>query len=218
VFVAGAFLAGDLIALINTFLNGEVTTRFFLKVVVVFVLAGGIFWYYLEELRDRWQKEEKLSNSIGAGVSVIVAASVIAGFFLIGTPGDARATRFDQERVNHLETIQWQLVEYYRAKRELPEDLALVTDSIAFPELPIDPETGEPYTYTRTASTTFELCATFTRESDGTVGPYARPLAPGIKGADWSHTAGEECFERTIDPELYPPFADDVVKPIPVMR
>lgn len=216
VFAAGAFLAGDLIVLVNTFLNGEITTRFLLKVVVVFVLAGGIFWYYLEEVRGRWENNAKLSKQVGTGVSVLVLVTVVSGFFLIGTPDDARAVRFDQERVNDLETIQWKLVEYYRAKRELPEDLSLVTDSIAFPELPTDPETGEPYTYTRTASTTFELCATFTRESDGTVGPYARPLTPGIKGADWSHGTGEECFERTIDPELYKPYDDVARQPIPM--
>jgi|TARA_Y100000310_G_scaffold325052_1_gene387926 hypothetical protein len=29
-----------------------------------------------------------------------------------------------------------------------------------------------------------------------------------IENANWQHSAGEECFERTIDPDLFPPMKD----------
>jgi glucose uptake protein GlcU len=206
IFAAGAFLAGDLIALINTFLNGEITTRFLLKVLVVFVLAGGIFWYYLEEIRGRWEKDEKTSKYIGAGVVIVVVAAIVSGFYLIGTPQDARAERFDRERVSDLEELQWHIVEYYRAKQTLPETLADLEDSIRYAEIPVDPDSGVDYTYRVVEGTTFELCATFTRASDNDASHYTRPVpGPGVKGSDWSHGAGETCFKRTIDPDLYPP-------------
>lgn len=50
-FAAALFIIGDLIALIYNFLEGELTVRFFLKIAVVFLVAGAIFWYYLMDIR-----------------------------------------------------------------------------------------------------------------------------------------------------------------------
>jgi len=47
VFIAGAMVVGDLIALINTFLGGDLTTRFILKILVVLFVAGGGFLHFL---------------------------------------------------------------------------------------------------------------------------------------------------------------------------
>jgi hypothetical protein len=50
-FLAVTILAGDLIALVYNLLGGELTLRFALKVATVAVIAGGIFGYYLSDLR-----------------------------------------------------------------------------------------------------------------------------------------------------------------------
>lgn len=50
-FVAAGFLIGDLVALIFHFLQGELTIRFLLKVLVVSGIAGTVFGYYLYDLR-----------------------------------------------------------------------------------------------------------------------------------------------------------------------
>lgn len=51
IFAAALIIAGDLIALINNLLNGELTARFSLKVLTVFFVAGSVFGYYLWELK-----------------------------------------------------------------------------------------------------------------------------------------------------------------------
>lgn len=51
VFVAGAFLVGDAATLVYNALGGELTIRFVLKVATVAVIAGGIFTYFLSEMR-----------------------------------------------------------------------------------------------------------------------------------------------------------------------
>lgn len=56
-FVAAGVIIGDLITLIFNLLGGELTTRFVLKMLVVLLIAGLIFGYYLWDLR----KEEKES-------------------------------------------------------------------------------------------------------------------------------------------------------------
>lgn len=54
-FLAAAFLVGDMITLVYNALGGELATRFVLKVVVVAMIAGTIFGYYLHDMR----REEK---------------------------------------------------------------------------------------------------------------------------------------------------------------
>ncbi len=54
-FLGAAVLIGDLIALVNGVLQGDLTTRFVLKVIVVAAIAGTIFGAYLTDLR----KDEK---------------------------------------------------------------------------------------------------------------------------------------------------------------
>lgn len=50
-FVAATVLIGDMITLVYNVLGGELTARFALKVLVVAVIAGTVFGYYLLDLR-----------------------------------------------------------------------------------------------------------------------------------------------------------------------
>ena len=50
-FIAALIIIGDLVSLINTFLGGELTVRFFLKVLAMFFVAGSIFTFYLWDMR-----------------------------------------------------------------------------------------------------------------------------------------------------------------------
>ena len=50
-FSAACVLIGDVTTLIYSLLGGELTTRFVLKVLVVGVIAGTIFWFYVSDLR-----------------------------------------------------------------------------------------------------------------------------------------------------------------------
>ena len=50
-FVAATVLIGDMITLVYNVLGGELTARFALKVLIVAVIAGTVFGYYLLDLR-----------------------------------------------------------------------------------------------------------------------------------------------------------------------
>lgn len=50
-FIAASVIIGDMTALIYNFLGGELSVRFFLKVLTVGAIAGGIFRYYLWDIR-----------------------------------------------------------------------------------------------------------------------------------------------------------------------
>jgi hypothetical protein len=55
-FFAACVLIGDVVTLIYNLLGGELTVRFFLKVVVVGGIAGTVFGYYLSDLRPEEQE------------------------------------------------------------------------------------------------------------------------------------------------------------------
>ena len=148
-------------------------------------------------------------------VIAIVAGSVIAGFFIVGSPQQERMRRFDSERLNHLQMIQGEIINYWLSKSRLPLGLDELTDSIRGFRAPNDPETNDAYIYIRKDDLLFELCATFVLPSDGYNGTsFAVPTKPEPARAPypqdlystWEHGVGYTCFERKIDPDIYKPF------------
>lgn len=143
-------------------------------------------------------------------VITIVIATVIAGFFIVGSPKEERLRRFDQQRVDHLNLIQGEVINYWINKGNLPSALSELEDDIRGIRIPVDPETAVEYTYEVRGSESFSLCATFARpslESERMTGK-PRPVEPfgGIYGgAVWQHGAGYVCFERIIDKDFYRP-------------
>lgn len=142
-------------------------------------------------------------------IIAVVAATVIAGFFIVGSPQEERMRRFDDQRVSHLQIIQSEVVSYWINKGRLPAALSELEDDIRGFRAPTDPETGTEYAYSVTAPESFTLCATFVLSSSGTPSfgkPVPRPVEPyGEISQNWQHDAGNVCFERTIDPDYYKP-------------
>lgn len=204
-FAAGIAVAGDLVALLYTFLQGEITTRFILKVLAVFVVAGGIFGYYLYDLRR--QADSKPNKALLGVAALFVLASIVFGFMTFGSPRTQRDMRFDNQREANISDIQWQVLNYWQTNEKLPADLSMLTDDFSGYGVPVDPETGAAYEYSVTGPLSFELCATFAHAS--TAGyPAERPMPVDSWGGygDLQHEAGRTCFERTIDPVKYPPY------------
>lgn len=211
IFVATVSILIDLITLINTFLGGEITMRFGLKVAVVLLVAAAIFFHFIADLKGYWIKYPKRANTIGIAVAILSVVAIVSGFFIIGTPAEIRGLRYDQQKVGDLQNIQYQIVNYWQQKQELPANLEALNDPLASNPLPKDPQGGS-YSYEATGPTSFKLCATFNAETPDTAGKgeFASRDAyyyggPGMD-ENWQHGPGETCFTRTIDPERYPPF------------
>ncbi len=205
-FVASLVIIGDLIYVINTFLGGEITARFILKALSVLLVAGAIFGYYLDDVRRKAPSD--LGKYFAWVVSAITLIAVGGAFFIVGSPQNARLLQIDQQRVNDLQNIQWQIVSYWQRKGQMPETLADLNDTISGYFAPTDPETKQPYEYNlKNASTlTFELCAKFNLDSKGQTGIKPRADYPVYDGIyqSWEHSASRVCFERHIDKQLYP--------------
>ena len=216
-FIAGGVVAGDLITVIYMYLDGqELTTGFLLKVLTLLIVAGGIFLYYLREIRNVISAGERNIWRIVA--LIIVLGSIIIGFSVVGSPREQRERRYDNQRTSDLQGLQWQIVNYWQQKQVLPANLEALRDPISGFVVPVDPKTKGSYEYEpgqdKAGELFFRLCATFDTEFKGTNAPW--PMKSVMSSAafdyrgvpvneNWEHGKGKTCFDRTIDPDLYPP-------------
>src|SRR3989344_2896384 len=158
VFVAGLVVICGLITFISSFLNGDLTTAFILKVLTIFFIAGSTLFYYLSELRDRVYPRKAFQLVI---VGVVVLA-LGYGFYLAGSPQNQRLVRFDEQKISDLQSIQNYLVyNWWTQKGTLPKTLDELNDPISGFTVPVDSQSGEAYEYKVTNSKSFELCAIF---------------------------------------------------------
>jgi hypothetical protein len=186
--------------------------RFALKVLMVLLVASAGLMHFLADIWGYWIKYPARAMYVGWGVAVLLMVTIVLGFFIIGSPMDARLYKYDEQKVSDLQNIQWQLVNYYQQKGKLPVALQELADPISGWVIPLDPQTGEQYSY-KSDKLAFQLCAAFNKDARANA-PYtfaARPMSepePGVDGdlaqSPWNHGPGVMCFDREIDPERYP--------------
>ncbi len=221
-FAAGITIIIDLIVLIYNFLGGDLSSRFILKILVVLLIAVVVFWYYRKDLKNALSVKQV--RVLSYGVSAFVLLAIIFGFFTAGSPLKARLYNFDERKVSDLTNIQYQIINYWQRKEVLPAALSDLTDSISGFTAPVDPQSKMAYEYRITNAPlpseyknlsfaskiqpvyeSFELCAEFNLPSNfGLIGRSVNTYPAGAVNDNWDHAAGRVCFERTIDPALYP--------------
>lgn len=206
-FVASITIIVDLITLVNYFLNGEITTRFVLKVLVVLLVAAAVFGYYLWDLRREVIIKTVLARNVAIITAIVALGTIILGFVFVGSPAEQRKVRFDAKRIEDLSMIQNEATNYFSLKRELPAKLEDLNNSVSGFVAPTDPATKATYEYNLKSDLEFELCAVFEAESLEEQGSTYPMYYGNAYGQNWDHGIGRVCFVRTIDPELYPPSA-----------
>jgi len=138
-------------------------------------------------------------------IIAVVSVVVVMGFWVAGSPFQERLRKFDERRVQHLQQIQYEILEYWRSKGVVPSDLTALNDDLRGFRLPSDPR-GVKYEYNVLGPEKFALCATFELGSE-----YSKPKKgfvsyDGFTDSEiWNHSAGRVCFERTIDRDRYKP-------------
>jgi hypothetical protein len=192
-FVAACVLIADVTTLVYNALGGELTIRFGLKVMTVALIAGGVFGYYLQDLRadevDRPASGIRARRLITAAAPLAVVAAVVTGLVAFGSPGELRKARLDERRTEHLQTISHSVDFYWNKWHKLPASLADLAGEPGIAPMPTDPATRNAYEY-QASGEMYVLCAVF----DGT-------STAGDSGY-WWHGAGRHCFNLT--PNLTP--------------
>src|SRR3989344_4731017 len=131
-FVAGIAVAIDLVTLIQRFLGADdLTLRFFLKVILVLIVAVSIFRYYLHDLKRDVSSFNKSAKIFVWSTAVVALAAIIWGVVLVGSPSAQRARNLDNQRVNELSSIQSQIVSLWQIKGAIPSVVSELNDPIS---------------------------------------------------------------------------------------
>lgn len=128
-------------------------------------------------------------DRIAAGAAtVVVAAAVAAGVFLLRAPSEERTLRLDERRVADLTALSSAVDVYWARQQRLPASLEeLASEPVGRLDL-VDPVTRTPYEYRLLDERAYEVCATFERDSAAS--------DRGVPLRTWAHRAGRQCFRR----------------------
>lgn len=195
VVVAGVIL-GDLIALLTSFLGGELALRFSLKALSILVISASIFGYYLFELKRTANLSfpRGLKVFVGAVILLVFLALVYA-FSVMGSPAQQRALQFDQRRLSDLQQISYAMNTYWERNKELPQSFEdLKGQPYLYIQSVNDPETEELYEYQVLGENTYELCAVF--ETDSSKYQQRSRVKVSFSEQVWEHEIGRTCFKR----------------------
>ncbi len=207
--VTAVTMVGDLITVVFTMLQGEITVRFFLKALTILVIISAIFgFYYLERRKIQYKSAipERTFQYFGRGVAVFIVVSVVLGFFAGGSPTKQRDRTFDQTRAQNLSSLASCIEQYATNLGALPTSLVDLRQSSQYSYCTgymQDPETTASYEYRVVTPSrvegagrvgAFELCANFTLSSPG-VAQSTEPVIGGYGDSTiWqAHGTGRSC-------------------------
>jgi hypothetical protein len=174
-------LVGDATLFLAIFLGGGLTAAFFFKSLVLLIVCGGIFAYYVSTIRAE-RPSAAFNRAFAGGASLLVLIALVVGFGGIGSPAQARVAAADAKRVEDLQAIAGAV--HAQTTTKAPVSLTEVTLG---DDVQRDPITHVPYQYERLGAGSYRLCATFSLDNRSDDHP---PL-------HWRHGSGAWCY--TID-------------------
>lgn len=197
-FIVVAVMVGDLVAAVYYLLNGDYSTRFFLKVFTVLAISGWVFSYVWLDIRS----ENALANSalprrMGIASAIVMLISVGVGFTLIDSPMLARAKAFDTQRASDIQRLQGGVQNYFNKYQRMPESLEELREEGMVRKFVLeDPDSGEPYEFRIIDEQRYEICAIFTTDNRDEEEEFYQPRGP--YESSFLHGAERTCFEQNI--------------------
>lgn len=197
-FIVVAVMVSDLITAVYYVLNGDYSTRFFLKVFTVLVISGWLFSYVWLDIRS----ENGLANSalprrMGIVSAIVVLASIGMGFTLIDSPMLARAKAFDNQRASDVQQLQHGIQNFFNKYQKMPKSLEELRESGMVRKHALeDPDTGKPYEFRAIDGQKYEICVVFTTDNRDEQEAFYQPRDP--YGSSFLHGPERTCFEQNV--------------------
>ena len=126
-------------------------------------------------------------------LSVVAALlAIIGGFIVIGSPGEVRMRRLDQQRTIDLVSISGAVAGYRLTHDTLPASLEDLRRASPNRTIPHKDSTGRAYEYVKRDSFSYELCVAFDTATD------QRPSE--AQSIFDKHASGRQCFSLEARP------------------
>ena len=205
--IAAGIILGDVIALLANLLTGDPALRFFLKALAILAVTACIFGFYLWDMRrsETSVADASAKNALRALLSIVVLLVVAClgySIFLLGTPGEQRSLRFDEQRISDLRNISRNVELYWEVNQQLPESLDDMSGQRYSIHSIHDPESNEAYEYQVTEEAGYGLCAVFSTDS-----AELRNADRSFSDQAWGHGIGRTCFQLEAQSQKPPPTA-----------
>lgn len=146
-----------------------------------------------------------LGTLIAAGAATAVVVAVVAGYLSVGSPGDARALRFDAARLDAMRDIAEAAQCVYSKTGAIPASLGALEDGVRAAASAEGCETvsgrfaapaNSGVDYAVESADHIQLCATFARPTDrrAPMRPRAYNFAAFPELAEERAAAGRHCY------------------------
>ncbi len=195
ILVSSVVMLGWLIAIVNNFLDGELTVKFILKAATAIGIAAAIFtFYYYDIKRDKvaGKKDKIIQFYFYASLAAVIIV-FIAGLFIMESPQKTRDRKMDNAVLENFEDIDRAIGTYYSDNEKLPDSLEEIKTEFSYisDEDLENSATGERYTYQIKGANIYELCATFrtSNKDDEDYDDYRDR---------WPHGAGYQCLSQRV--------------------
>ena len=184
-----------LIMTINSYLNGELTTKAILKTLTVLTIAASIFGFYLYDIRrsEVMNVKDKVVTIYAYTTLTIVIGLFIWSLFIVESPTATRNRIHDNNVLGNFETINIAINDYYYKYKKLPADLVSLKDVSAYlnDNNLQDQATKKMFDYKVKGDNEFELCATFLSSNKN-----QQIMENYLYKDRWQHDAGYQCLSQ----------------------
>ncbi len=209
-FASSVVMLGWLIAVVNSFLDGELTMKFVLKAITAIGIAAGIFTFYLYDIRreEVADKKDKMIGIYFYGSLAVVIAVFIASLFFVESPTETRNRKLDNTILASFENINGAIETYYNDNNQIPASLDEIKAEFSYitqSDLE-DPMTRKEFEYKAGGGDTYELCAIFR-----TSNKEDEDNRDNLYNERWPHDAGEQCLKQKVRK-----YEDVKVRPEPI--
>ena len=203
--ITSLIMVGDMVVVLMGFLNGDLTLTFILKSIVVLLLAGGIFLWYISGLAF----EEKMGNSQREETSIresqwrprlawagflTASLSLVLALWIAGNPFNQRLVRLDRQRISDLRSLQGAISRFHKKEKRLPKSLSELKNSPdTYVDRTSDSITKIPYVYKPINKSSYRLGAVFDLPTPSYDDNSARS-----KDGFYEHDAGLQNFDLTV--------------------
>lgn len=206
IFIASCIIIGVLIGIIVNYLDGNLSLRMFLELVVVLAISTMILLYNIFDIRRQDVPKKNILRMVFNWVVIPLSIiSLVIAFFLVESPTQARSRRVDEKTMNTMSQIKSGLENYYYNDKNLPNDLDTLKNQgdkyYIYAEDFSTIDKDHVISYERLEANRYTMCADFLLSSEQikeiTYDTYMAEMFP--------HNAGNNCFtyELKADPNGY---------------
>lgn len=141
-------------------------------------------------------------------ITILSVVAVVYGFSIIPSPVTERVIATDHKRVVDLANIQTAVDNYYQNNNStLPPNLDSITTQAYDGSTPLaktDPDTKQPYEYHILDPYNYQLCATFTTDSNKEKPEQYDTTVPDYSSYkdQFTHPVGHYCFSESETPPV----------------